>query len=132
MQDSIFIAAPQGTSWPLALETFGTRFEQQWPEARIFPPERGGASNEDYINFQVTLDGQLRTGSYFDRSTLILRDGPPQVWAETITWFLRLLPAGTPAVAMCESNPEEVRPIPANSDTETIRRLLEALANGGY
>jgi hypothetical protein len=54
------------------------------PDVRVSAPRQAGSGGEDYIDFQATVDGQLRTGSYFDRATLILWDGPPQLWADTI------------------------------------------------
>ncbi|MGW3950818.1 hypothetical protein ACWEKM_07620 [Streptomyces sp. NPDC004752] len=50
-------------------------------------------SDEDYLDFQMDLEGMTRTASYYDRSNLILGDGDPEFWADTIVWFLGLLPA---------------------------------------
>jgi hypothetical protein len=129
VQDAIFIAAPPGIEWPLTMESLSQRLEEQLPGVQIFPPKQGAASGKRYLPFEVTLDGQVRHATYFDRSHLILNDGPPALWAGTIIWFLALLPPGMPAVAMVENNPEEVVPIPAAADAEAIHALLDGLAN---
>lgn len=131
MQDAIFIAAPPGTSWPLDMQTLGLRLRDQLPDVHVSAPRQAGSSGEDYIDFQATVDGQLRTGSYFDRATLILRDGPPELWADTIVWFLAQLSGGATAVAMVESNPEQVAPVPPTATAAEVRALLEQLADVG-
>lgn len=125
MQDSIFISAPPQKSWPLSITMVEARLKEQFPDVRCFR-EHLEVSDQHYLDFQMTLDGQLRTGVFFDHSYLILKDGPTTLWANTIVWFLSLLPAGTPAVAMVETNPEVV-PIPPRADAETIRQLLDSL-----
>ncbi|MGX4735076.1 hypothetical protein [Kitasatospora griseola] len=40
-----------------------------------------------------------------------------------------LLPLGTHAVVMVESNPDEIRPVPAAATTQQITDLLDGLAN---
>lgn len=131
MEDAILVAAPPGTEWPLTMENLGRRLAEQLPEVRVFPAKQGAASGKQYIPFEVTLEGEVRHGTYFDRSHLILNDGPPELWADTIVWFLALLPPGTPAVAMVETNPEDVVPIPPAADAETIRALLDELVDAG-
>ncbi|MDQ0761001.1 hypothetical protein [Streptomyces canus] len=125
MQDAIFVAAPPGTVWPLTLGEFETRILVRYPEALCtakHEPIRG----QDYLAFEIDLDGERRHGSYFDRSHLILQDAPPAFWADTVVWFLGLLPPGTPAVAMIETNPDTA-PIPPGAGAEDVRLLLEAL-----
>jgi hypothetical protein len=131
VQDAIFIAAPPKTEWPLTMDTLGQRLPEQFPQVQVFPPQQGAASGKHYIPFEVTLDGEVRHGTFFDRSHLILNDGPPALWADTIAWFLRLLPPGTPAVAMVEVNPEQVVAIPPAADAAAIRALLDELIDAG-
>ncbi|MFF4751471.1 hypothetical protein ACWD5R_05530 [Streptomyces sp. NPDC002514] len=83
---------------------------------------------EFVLDFQLDLEGMTRTVSYYDHSNLILGDGDPEFWADTIVWFLGLLPADADAVAMVEVNPEHTAPIPPRADAETIHALLEGLA----
>jgi hypothetical protein len=127
MMTTIFVAAPGPRTWPLTLEQFAARLGERWPQAGIFA-HHAPVSDEDYLDFQVDLEGMTRTGSYYDRSNLILGDGDPEFWADTIVWFLGLLPADAEAVAMVEVNPEHTAPIPPGADAETIRALLDGLA----
>ncbi|MFF4805590.1 hypothetical protein ACFY1U_45645 [Streptomyces sp. NPDC001351] len=126
MMTTIFVAAPKPRTWPLTLDQFAARLTERWPQAEI-SAHHAPVSNEDYLDFQMDLDGMTRTASYYDRSNLILSDGDPEFWAETIVWFLGLLPADADAVAMVEVNPEYTAPIPPGGDAETIRTLLEGL-----
>lgn len=127
MQDAIFVAAAPGTTWPLTYQDVERHLEARFPGAQCshkFAP----VSRTEYLDFEMVLDDMSRHGSYFDRSHLILRDGSPQFWADTIVWFLGLLPAGTPAVAMVESNPEPTA-IPAGAEPQEIQELLDTLIN---
>ena len=126
MMTTIFVAAPKPRTWPLTLDQFAARLAERWPQAETFA-HHAPVSNEDYLDFQMDLDGMTRTASYYDRSNLILSDGDPEFWADTIVWFLSLLPADADAVAMVEVNPEYTAPIPPGADADTIRALLEGL-----
>ncbi|MEU1475816.1 hypothetical protein ACFYZ8_01320 [Streptomyces sp. NPDC001668] len=121
MQDAIFIAAPPGTSWPLTVEEFETRILDRYAEAMctLEQPGRG----QDCLAFEVDLDDERRHGLHFDRSYLVLKDAPPVFWADTVVWFLGLLPPGAPAVAMVETNPD-TPPIPPGATAEDVRALL--------
>ncbi|MER7466736.1 hypothetical protein [Streptomyces sp. NPDC097981] len=72
-----------------------------------------------------------RHGSYFDHSHLILRGGSPGLWADTIIWFLGLLPAGTPTVTMVETGPDSIS-VPPGAGRQEIQELLDTLLNADY
>ncbi|MFC0430516.1 hypothetical protein [Kutzneria buriramensis] len=127
MQGTIFVAAPPGTTWPLTLDGVERQLRQQFPDVMIFR-RHAAVSDTDYLDFQVTVDGLARVSSYFDDGKLILNDGSSADWADTIVWFLGLLPAGTPAVAMIEDNPDEIVPIPAGATGHVVEALLDGLA----
>jgi hypothetical protein len=55
-----------------------------------------------------------------------LEDGDPAVWADTIAWWLSLLPAGTPTVTMTDANTNPVA-IETTSDAAQVRELLDRL-----
>jgi hypothetical protein len=61
--------------------------------------------------------------------TLILCDGPPELWADTIVWFLSQLPSDAAVVAMVESSPEQIAPVPRTADPAAVRDLLDQLAH---
>jgi hypothetical protein len=126
MQDAIFIAAPPGTSWPLTCQDVEQHLQARFPHARTFQ-KFAPVSSKNYVDFEVTLGDMARHGSYFDNSNLILRDGSPEFWADTIVWFLSLLPTGTSAVAMVEGNPELIEPIAVGASQDEIQDLLESL-----
>lgn len=128
MQGSIFIAATPGTSWPLDLDTVSRHWRERFPDTQLFR-KHAPVSDTDYVDFQLELDGEIRACSYFADSKLILNDGTSTLWADTIVWFLRLLPAGSTAVAMVEVNPDEIAPVPAGVDAAAIVGLLDRLAD---
>lgn len=127
MMTTIFVAAPEPGTWPLTLDQFEARLQERWPQTETFA-HHAPISDQDYLDFQVDLDGMTRTASYYDRSTLILSDGDPEFWADTIVWFLGLLPTRAQAIAMVEVNPEHTALIPPGANAEEIRNLLDALA----
>lgn len=126
MNDAIYIAAPPGTTWPLDLDTLDQRLQERFADLRAFL-KHAPVRDQDYLEFQTTLEGLPRHGSYFDRTHLILRDGPPSLWADTVVWFLSLLPADAEAVVMLETNPEHVAPLSRTAGPEQISALLEEL-----
>ncbi len=125
MQDAIFVAAPEGMSWPLVRHDVEHHLATRFPDVQTWH-KCAPVSRADYVDFEVTIDGEPRHGTYFDHRHLILRDGTPEFWADTIAWFLGLLPPGTPAVAMVESN-EGIVPIPAAVSPRQITILFDEL-----
>ncbi|GGR00830.1 hypothetical protein [Kitasatospora griseola] len=128
MMHTIFVAAPEGTTWPLRGRQVEQRLETRFPGVQVWH-KYAPVSRSAYIDFEIDVDGEPRHGSYFDHRHLILRDAEPEAWAGTIAWFLGLLPPGAHAVAMVESNPDEIRPIPAAVTVQQIADLLDGLAN---
>lgn len=127
MQGTIFIAAPPGTIWPLTLDGVEQQLRQRFPDVAIYR-RHASVSGVDYLDFQVTVDEMARISSYFDDGKLVLNDGSSADWADTIVWFLGLLPLGTPAVAMLEENPDEVVPVSSGASAAAIEALLDGLA----
>jgi hypothetical protein len=124
---NLYVGAPQGQQWPLTLDVAEAHLRQRFPDAPI-SRETMAVTGEPYLSFDVQLaDGVTRHGIYVDRDNLALSDGTPADWADTIAWFLGLLPAGTPTVVMVEEEPVPV-PLPAATTTpDAIRELLESL-----
>jgi hypothetical protein len=127
--DKIYIAAPEGTSWPLDLDTAEARLRDRFPDI-VTSRRTAPASGQDVLSFDVTIEGTPRHGIYVDGGNLTLSDGTPADWADTISWFLSLLPAGTPAFVMTEQNPRPT-PIPAATSADSIRDLLDGLIAAG-
>ena len=126
MIDSFFIAAPQGATWPLDIDTVDQRLQERFPGLRA-EIVYSNIKREHYLSFDVDVDGTTRTGAYYV-GNLILNDGDEADWSPTIAWFLSLLPAGTPAVVMRETNPEEIPLLPADPSAAQIQQILEDLA----
>jgi hypothetical protein len=128
VSEGIFVGAPQGQRWPLSIDDAETQLRARFPDA-ILQRRTSGVTGEPYLSFTVDLaDGMPRHGVYAEGRNLALSDGTPADWADTIAWFIRLLPAGTPMLAMVEANPTPV-PIPEGTSTpDTIRQLLEDLS----
>ncbi len=127
MHGTIFIAAPPNARWPLTLDGVEGQLRQRFSDVEIFR-RHAAVSDRDYLDFQITVDGLIRISSYFDDGRLILNDGSSADWADTIVWFLGLLPPGTPAVAMIEENPDETAVIPPGAKAQAIEALLDGLA----
>jgi len=127
MLDTFFVNAPQGTAWPLGIDTVDQRLQERFPGMQAWI-RHAPVLNKDYLDFDVVLAGTRRSGAYYQGGPLILNDGDEADWAPTIAWFLSLLPPGTPAVSMRETNPDQIVPLPADPSTAQIQQLLEELA----
>lgn len=127
MADSIFIAAAPSTTWPLDMTGLGGQLRSRWPEIHM-TARHAPATNDDYLAFELDLDGGRRHGAYFDRKYLLLEDGTPKFWAETITWFLSLLPADARVVCMTEAVPEPIA-MPRHADADHVTAVLGSLGN---
>lgn len=128
MSGSLFVAAPPGVQWPLSLDEVEAHLRHRFPDALI-TRETMATSGEPYLDFDVRLaDGMPRHGVYVERGNLVLSDGLPADWADTIAWFLGLLPPRTPTVVMVEDEPVPV-PLPEGTTTpDAIRELFESLS----
>ena len=126
MLDSFFIAAPQGATWPLDIDTVDQRLQERFPGLRA-EIVYSNIKREHYLSFDVDVDGTTRTGAYYV-GNLILNDGDEADWAPTIAWFLSLLPPETPAVTMRETNPDQIVPLPADFSPAQVQKLLKELA----
>jgi len=129
MWDKLYIAATEGTSWPLDLDTAEAQLRERFPDA-VIGRQTGASSGQTYVSFDADVNGMMRHGIYVEGGNLTLSDGEPADWAETIAWFLSLLPSGTPVVALAERNPNLVT-VPANASADEITQLLDGLAHGG-
>jgi hypothetical protein len=125
MWDKLYVAAPDGTAWPLDLDTAEAKLRERFPEA-VTSRQTARASGQDYLSFDVPIEGMMRHGIYVEGGNLTLSDGAPADWAETVSWFLSLLPAGTPAVALTEHN-QQLTPVAPGAPPERIRDLFEGL-----
>jgi hypothetical protein len=127
MSDAIFIAAPPNTTWPLDLTGFDGPLRTRWPAVHT-EIRQAPVNNEDYLAFELDLDSERRHGAYFDRRYLLLEDGAPAFWADTIAWFLSLLPTDAQVVCMTEAVPQPI-PMPRQAGAEQIVAVLEALGS---
>jgi hypothetical protein len=124
MTDSIFVAAAPPTTWPLDLAGLDSQLRARWPEVHT-AVRHAPATSEDYLAFEVDLDGERRHGAYFDHKYLLLEDGTPKFWADTIVWFLALLPGDAQVVGMTEAVPEPI-PMPRHADADQVISVLES------
>jgi hypothetical protein len=125
MADSLFVAAAPPTGWPLDLAGLESQLRTRWPEAHT-AVRHSPATDEDYLAFEIDLDGERRHGAYFDHKYLLLEDGTPRFWADTIVWFLALLPRDAQIVCMTEGVPEPI-PMPRYADADQVTSVLESL-----
>lgn len=122
MTDSIFVAAAPPTTWPLDLASVDSQLRARWPEVGT-AVRHAPATSEDYLAFELDLDGERRHGAYFDHKYLLLEDGTPTFWADTIVWFLTLLPGDAQVVCMTEAVPEPI-PMPRHADADQVISVL--------
>jgi hypothetical protein len=125
---SLYLVAPEGQPWPISLEAAEASLRAHWPAARI-TRQTSAVNGATYLSFDVTVNGTPRWGTYADRTGLSLSEGSPADWADTIAWFLTLLPAGSTALAAAEENPE-LTPLPPEATAPTVRELYERLVLG--
>jgi len=123
--DTLFAAAPEGTTWPLDLDAVEAEFRRRFPDA-VISRERTLVSGRNYISADVPIEGMMLPASYFENGNLALSDGTPELWADTFAWFLSLLPAGTPIVALTDQN-QNLTPIPESATSAQIQQIYERL-----
>lgn len=126
MAERIYISAPEGGAWNLPLDVVEDKLRERWPEA-VLRRKHQDFTNTDYLYFSIEVDGQARIGRYWEHQHLTLDDETPQFWADTIAWFLRLLPAGSEAVCFVDSCAPETRPLPLDSSPEQIVHTIQAI-----
>jgi hypothetical protein len=122
MQDRIHIGSPADKPWPLTLTEFETSLHQRWPQAHT-TIKQAVRSHNDYLAFHLTLDDQDRNAAYFPHEQIVLSDGTPTLWADTIAWFLNLLPDDAEVVCMKETS-EGLTPLPRHATTQQITEIL--------
>jgi hypothetical protein len=125
--ERIIVAAEPGTDWPLSLAEFTNRLRDRWPEVRTWT-QHSPITNADYLTFEVGTDEHTRSGAYFEHQQLDLSDGTPDDWADTIAWFLRLLPPTSRSVCLLAAVPEPT-PLPRTSSHTDIAAILNELNN---
>jgi len=125
MRTTIFLSPPEGDTWPLDIDAAEPYFRDRW---RGINPIRGEGhpATKRLLDFDVTLDAQRVSVVYQDGGPLVLNDGTPAQWADTIVWFLSLLPADASIVTMTEHNPTPV-PLDRNATADDTRRVLDSL-----
>jgi hypothetical protein len=129
MYTRIHILAPEGTQWPLGVDAFEGRLRQGLPGA-ILTPRTQTSSGAVGVPFKIDDDDdELHEGLYIEGEQLILFGGTPEIWSNTIAWFLGLLPAGSPSLAMVEVNPEAIAPIPHGVGAADIEALLNRMTS---
>jgi hypothetical protein len=108
MAGKLYLAAPPNQQWPLTIDDLTTQLHRRFPDALI-SRRTSAITRNDVLDFEVTLaDGEMRHGTYVDGGKFALSDGSPSDWADTLAWFLSLLPDGTPAVAMVDEGADVV------------------------
>ncbi len=123
--DDLFAIPAEGDDWHLDLATMEMHVRARWADAHL---RRGHAavSGEDYLRFQVPIEGMMRRGGCFEGGGTALSDGTPAEWADTLAWYQSLLPPGATLVAMTEHN-QNLTPIPDDATPTQIQQLYERL-----
>lgn len=115
MTGKLYLGAPAEETWPLSLPTVETHLRQRFPDM-LASRRTSLVTGNEVLDFDVRLaDGELRHGTYVAGGKLALSDGTPADRADTIAWFLSLLPEGTPTMVI-RDGPEPI-PLPEQSRT---------------
>jgi len=129
--EGIFIAAQEGTEWPLTLNEFSDHLCKRWPDVRLLT-HHSPVTNKDYLSFQVRRPHSIYAdhfplyGCYFVNQHLALEEGTIEEWADTIAWFLTLLPEDSPTVCLLEAVFIPT-PLPNTSSPEEVAAILNEL-----
>lgn len=123
--ERIIIAPDEGSAWPLSLADFAERLRERIPDVHM-SIKHSASTDGDYYRFQFGAPGQLRYGTYFEHHHLGLSAGTIEDWADTIAWFLRLLPERTRTVGLLEAVPIPT-PLPSRSTPQQIVAILNGL-----
>jgi hypothetical protein len=125
--EDLFLGAPEGETWPLGIDTVEPLLRQRYPDA-VVNRRTSAVTGKNRLSFAITFpDGIVRHGIYVDHDNLALSDGTSTDWADTIAWFLTLLPPGTPTVVMRGEGPQVVA-LPTQIRTpEAITAFFAAL-----
>jgi hypothetical protein len=128
MDEGLFLGAPPGHAWPLPAVTLQARLRERYPDAPLRLTD-SAVTSATALDFEIPLaDGDTHGGSYSETGVLALSDGSPQLWAETMTWFLGLIPPTEPVFAMREDNPTPAAlPAEARTDPAALARFFAAL-----
>lgn len=126
--DDLYLGAPEGQAWPLSIEQVEPRLRERFPDSAILR-KTSLVTRKTRLSFTIPFpDGNRRHGIYIDHDNLALSDGEVADWADTIAWFLGLLPPGTPCVAMRGEGPV-FTPLPAQIRTsDDVIAFFDALA----
>jgi hypothetical protein len=84
------------------------------------------AINKNCMSFYISLAEQTRYGAYFEHHNLSLSDGSIEDWADTVAWFLTLLPADAQTVCLLEAVPIPT-PLPNTCTAEEAAAILNEL-----
>jgi hypothetical protein len=101
--------------------------QQRFPGA-VINRRASAVTGKNRLSFSIPFpDGISRHGIYVDQDNLALSDGTSVDWADTIAWFLNLLPPGTSPVVMRGEGPNVV-PLPTQiRSPDSVAAFFESL-----
>jgi hypothetical protein len=111
MYTDIYVLEQDETPFPIEHDAFDAALRGRFPQV-----EAGRYEDVDGTvgtTFLLEMDGEMRRGLYLPSGALVLQDGDGKLWADTIAWFLELLPEDNRAALMTEFDTD--RPLPISS-----------------
>lgn len=123
MRTTIYLSAPEGQRWRLDADTVEERIQHRWPQVAV-RRTTGRATGSERLSCAIDLGEQEGRLVYQQGGPLVLDDGEPGEWSDTIAWFLAMLPAGSGTVAMTGHN-RAVVPVARGATADQIRDLLD-------
>lgn len=119
--------AEDESSFPLSATGLAAALTQRFPDVQLV--DYGNPINgHGILRFQAEVAGMSRHGTFNSEGYLALSDGTPEDWAETIAWYLTLLPRGTVLFGLVEESPTGPTPLPADVSTpEQIAAFFRAI-----
>lgn len=124
--DTFYVGAAEGTAWPFGLDDVETELQRRFPGIET-GRGRTRVREVDYVLFDLASGDRDIECMYVDHFSLTMIDCEPEDCARILIWFLPLLPAGTPSVAMSDSHAVPV-PLPPLTGVEEIAEFFSTLS----
>lgn len=104
MSPQLHLVAVEGTAWPLGAAEFARVARMRWPDA-VIDTDPVATIATPHVTFDIEIDQMARYGMYVQAEQLVLNAGSPEDWADTVVWFLGLLPRGSGVECFTDAAP---------------------------
>jgi hypothetical protein len=128
MSGTLYFGPGPGAAWPLTVPAVEEALRSRFPSAR-FLHRTMPTDGQPYLRFELDMsDGETRKGTFGSNGMLSLAEGTPETWADTVAWYLSLLPPATSVYAFVEESPTDPAPVPETvTSPEAVVAFLHSL-----